>query len=542
MPRPPAKKSLRFPFAGVVKKRGFRNAPQSPPYPCIDAVNVRGQDVAGRDLGASRPGLSKVVSNSFGSITAMSTLTVVNQNGEREYYLVVVGNGVFHLIKGSVVTSTTAELLTDTSLVIQVEDGSSIVFESTVPETNPIGHTSAYSVAPYNGRLLLADSVLREYNAITGVVVPVRSPASSETATTPSAPENQPLVCVYRDRVFLTGENHLWYASRQGSHYDWNFGDDMEDTGRAVAGQLSFSGKIGDTPIALIPLDDQNLVFACSNSLWVLQGDPGEGNIRRISSEIGIVSPTAWAKNGEGTMLFLSNDGLYIWKAGSRQVPERFSEERLPGILRNPDIEKKILMAYDPVGRGFHLFITPSTGNGLHFWLTLSPPAIWPVKFGDEGHQPVCVARLEQGGLAEIVLGCADGHLRKFNPASIADDGTTLNSHVLIGPVFLAPDDTRDALFNEIHGILLSGNVVWRLFVDSTAEGVANKAQLALNEIVAGETPSAVAASGAWSAGRNDVERPRARGSWVVVLLSSNVRWVYEAVAITALQLGRARW
>ena len=63
----------------------------------------------------------------------------------------------------------------------------------------------------------------------------------------------------------------------------------------------------------------------------------------------------------EGTMAFLSNDGVFLWRAGSRAAPTRFSEDRIPDQLRNVSpTANTITMAYDPTGRGFHLFITPA--------------------------------------------------------------------------------------------------------------------------------------------------------------------------------------
>jgi len=527
-------KTLTFPLGGVVRRGGYRE--QTRPYSAPWAVNVRGiATLEDRERGGSRPGLSTVSTTDLGSsITAMVPVVSIDSDGARDYDVVIIADGLIYRLQGSTVTSEDAALAINA--VTLTIGGEEIVFPTAVSAVNPVGATASYSAAERAGKLYLADSVLRTYDPQTGIVAIV-------DASSGVIPTAQPVVSVYRDRIILTGANHLWYASRQGDPTDWHFGADHEDPGRAIAGQLAHAGRIGDTPNAVIPVDDKALVFGCENSLWVVYGDPSTGSLERISGEVGIIAPEAWAMSPDGDVAFLSNDGVYLWSAGSKGAPVRFSEGRVPGQLRSVSAAtNRITMAYDQDGRGYHLFITPDAGTGTHWWLDVENKALWPVLM-NALHEPVAVGRVDDGGLAEVILGCSDGYIRKFDKDATDDDGEDLESHVLIGPVRISVDDVRDAVLAEIHGIMadISGEVTWRVVMADSAEVAADTAVAGVASAVAGGVIAGVAASGLWADGRNTVVRPRSRGAWVVVWISAVGKWAYEAVPIVARQLGRLR-
>ena len=526
-------KTLTFPLAGVVRRGSYRN--QAHPYSAPWAINVRGvESIEGRERGGSRPGLSKLSSTALqGGIKAMVPLVSVDSvTGTRKYAIVVIAGESIYLYRGR--TTGFASIIPELTIngnVITI-GGEPVAFQSTAESG---GATLAKSAVARAGKLLLADNILREYDPQTGALVAL-------TASEGVIPSEQPVICLYRDRVILTGKDHMWYASRMGEPSDWGFGADMNDNGRAVAGQIAIAGQIGSAPKAVIPVEDKALVFACENSLWIIQGDPATGRLECVSGEVGMIAPNAWAKSENNLMAFLSNDGVYLWQAGSKAAPVRFSEGRVPGQLRNVDPDSNtITMSYDPDGRGFYLFITPHTGRGLHWWLDIENKALWPIVFHDE-HEPVAIARIDEGGMAEVIMGCRDGYIRQFGN-SIDDDGNPLESHVLIGPVKIAADDVRDAMLTEIHGVMadMSGDVEWRVVMGSSAEDVADMAVQGIGAYVNGDTPCGVAVTGSWAKRRNAVVRPRTRGSWMVIWISAKKTWAFEAIAIVARQLGRLR-
>ncbi len=526
-------KTLSFPQRGVARRREYRR--QVRPYAAPWAVNVRGIcPLEQRLRGGSRPGLVKVHANQFDTpITAVLPLTSVDNDGIRNQDLIVIADGSFSILRGESVSMGTARLFTDDGRAVQTADGDQIVFNTTASSVNPGGHSNAFDAVERNGRLFLADATLTEYNPLTGVVAPVE-------ASNGTVPEGCPLITLYRDRIFLAGADHVWYASRQSDPTDWHFGADMDDAGRAVAGQVQFSGRIGDTLQAMIPRGDSALVFAARNEMWLLRGDPADGTLQQLTDGIGVLSPTAWAMAPDGMTAFLSSDGVYLMRAGSAEQPVRWSEERVPDELRNIDPSgKTIVMAYDVRGRGYHLFITPDSGTAQHWWLDVENQAMWPVKV-PSGMNPVAAGRLQGShGLTEVVLGCSDGYLRKFSDTAATDDGTAIESHVLVGPFRIVTDDLMDGILAEIHGILANntGEVQWRAVMGTNAEEAADKA---VNGIKSGSKTD-VAAEGTWKELRNAVQRPRCRGPWAVIWLTSKSRWAHEAIAIKINQLGRLR-
>lgn len=513
-------KTLSYPLAGIARRDSYRKQPR--PYATPFAYNVRGVgSLERRERGGSRPGLIKFCSTGFGpsEITAVNSVTAINAKGERVYLLIIVAGGALHVIEGDTASLPGAELLWDDGKTILWDDGKAIVFESMVSESSPVGTTGAHQTAERAGKLYLADSTLRFYDPLTGIVETV-------TASAGSIPASCPLICVYRDRLILA-KDHLWYASRTSDPTDWAFGATMEDTARAVAGATDFAGMIGEPIKAVIPFRDQYLIFACENSMWVLKGDPATGVMKCVSQQVGIISPLAWALSPDGLLCFLSNDGVYLGGVG--EVASRFSAERIPEELRNVSpTSNKISMGYNSFERGFHLFVSASES----WFLDIANKAIWKDTFAEE-HFPVAVAYSDGDGLRELILGCTDGYLRKFSPSSITDDGIPFPSTVVLGPFRISSSDVTDAVLAEIHGILAdnSNTLRWYLFAGNSAEECVDKTESIHN----------ADRSGIWTSDRNKVARTRCRGAWFAIRVEGYSLWSYEAIAVVGRQLGRLR-
>lgn len=533
-----AHKTLTFPLGGVSRREGYRE--QTRPYSTPWSVNVRGVcALEHRERGGSRPGLTTIAMQTVlgAAVSALFPVSCVDSSGDLHAYLVALSGGNLFVIEGSSLSEADGRLLTDAGATITAENGEDIVFDHTASAMFVGGNFVAIEAAAFKGKLLLADADLKVFDPLSGVVQTV-------IASSGVVPTNQPLIALYRGRVILGGKDGMWYASRTGSWSDWDFGGEMGDPSRAIAGQCARAGLMGEPLTAIIPMNDDSLLFASARGLWMLRGDPATGGVVQLSDSVGVIAPNAWAKSSEGILAFLSHDGVYTMAGAS--VPQRFSENRVPESLRDVDpLTNVATMAWDARERGFHLFVTPSSGVGTHWWLDVANKAMWPVVL-QEGHQPTAVARIagESGGLHDVVLGCADGYLRKFSGEATTDDGTDIESHVLIGPLRLTTDDLSDAILTEVHGVLAdnAGAVTWRIVPAVSAEEAADLAVEAVEDVLAGNEPTGVACSGTWVELRNRVDRPRVRGPWVTVWLSSTDRWAYEAIALRIAQLGRLRW
>lgn len=178
-----------------------------------------------------------------------------------------------------------------------------------------------------------------------------------------------------------------------------------------------------------------------------------------------------------------------------------------------------------------------------HFWIDVKTTknqdgqnivdvSFWPVGL-QEDHEPtaLCALRDRPGDYSNVILGCRDGYLRRFQPNQPTDDGTSFNSYVDYGPFPLAGPG-RDGMVTEIVGITAnrSGDVNWAIRTGNSAE--------------AAFTSSAVA-SGTWDLeGLSYREFPRARGHMAVIRVSNgeaDYTWGIEGIEIVIADAGKLR-
>jgi len=527
--------SLKFPKGGVSRRLSYRDTQR--PFTTPWSYNIWGEgQVENRERGGTRPGLEKFNANQFsGTITGIYSARFIDAAGAHQNHIYVIDDGTLSIVENDGTVSTvTSVLLWEDGVEIFWEDGQTIDFDSTVSSSVPGTEASGFSMAMYGNKLYIADSVLKRYDPLTGIVETI-------VASAGTIPTDQPIVAAYRDRIILGGEDHIWYASRMGDPTDWSLADEMTDQARAIAGQAAVAGGLSGVIKGIIPHLDRFLVIGTTSSLHVMQGDPSTGALTSISDTIGIMARNAWAKSPEGLLAFLSKDGVYLWPIGSSSYPTRFSEERVPEQLREIDPDTiTISMAYDAIYRGFHLYLKPAAGDGTHWWLDVESKAIWPILL-QTTHQPDAIAtHYTEDALPLVILGCDDGYLRNYDNDVTDDDGSDIENHVILGPFRMAGNDTVDAMLTELQGSL-SGTATWRVFAGKNAEDVADEAVAAMDAIVAGTLLAAVKAVGSWTGGTNTNRRPRVRGPWCAILLSSTGQWAYESVVATTMRLGKIR-
>jgi len=524
--------NVQFPLKGENRRGAY--AQTEAPYTTFRAKNVRGVDPLERRVrGGSRPGLAKYVDNDFGSvITAIQPLSYIDANGDIQHDFIVICDGVVNIVSGSTVTATVARLVTEDGDYVITEDGSYIIFASTVPSVNPIGNTNAYQTCQSEGRAYIASSTLLEYNPLTGVV-----------ATVANAPTSEPIVFPYDGRIVLTGQDHMFYMSKQGDFTNWDFGEDYRDISVAVAGFFGEDGVIGGTITFGAPYEDRAAVIATTDDLWVIYGNPsaaGDGQKKNVSRDVGIIAPQAACITPDGLLVFLARTGLYTWQIGTEKEPEPFSEYVIPDDLRDIDpTAKEVILKYDSKTRGVHLFLTPSSGAGEHWYLDMDHRAMWPVVFGSNTHQPLAVAVFEQSGDSEIVLGCGDGYLRVFDNDATTDDGTNIASAVMFGPFHISGQYAKTGQIVEMDADFAdnSSSITWKLYVASTAEEVCDNVETDLD----GGTTTYLDQTGTWSENHNIPNYPRSRGAWGVLWVASTGRWSFEALKLIFTQAGRLR-
>ena len=74
---------------------------------------------------------------------------------------------------------------------------------------------------------------------------------------------------------------------------DWDYS--QTDAARAIQGNFTFAGGVGEPITAIIPFHQNCLIIGCKSSVWTLNGDPGAGgSARRVDHEIGVLDSRAW--------------------------------------------------------------------------------------------------------------------------------------------------------------------------------------------------------------------------------------------------------
>jgi len=522
---------IEFPLGGQNRRAGY--AQKFRPFTTPRAINVRGVgSLEKRGRGGCRPGLAKFVDNDFGTnITGIQSVTYVDASGDRQQDLAVIADGTMNIVQGGSVTPTIAYLsINGDNLTIS---GDNLIFGSTVSSTNPLADGNSFDLAEWGGKLYIADSTLKEYDPVTGNV-----------NTVDDAPSGQPLVEIYQQRVVLAGGDHVYYISGQADATDWDAGADYENVGRAVFGQLSDQGIIGEKVLALHNYHDRALIFGCRDSIWALYGNPAGPEARKVnvvSPYVGILSRDSYTVTPNGTVIFLSRRGVYTWQIGSEAEPAPFSERLIPEELLAIDTTTTdVLMEYDHRSRGVHLFLTPQGINeeGTHWWIDLDNNAFWEVSLPYD-MQPLVSSRVTTDGYSDVVFGCRDGYIRRFDDSATTDDGTAIQSDIIIGPFHVSGQEGMDGQIVQMVGALAkgSGNVDWKIVVADSAEEVVDKAE----EILEADGLTGVDKIGRWTEGQNTREYPRSRGPWAIIWLSSTEQWSYEAITMYNAQLGRLR-
>lgn len=296
----------------------------------------------------------------------------------------------------------------------------------------------------------------------------------------------------YRDRV-LTFDSNGITASRVGSDSDTTLSSDVSDTIRPTLFQLSHGGAVGGAVVALVPHKDQYLLGFTATETWVQQGDPLTGPRRRVSDQVGIVGANAWCV-AHDTVYFLSSRGLYSVGAdgsGLKALSEDVIPEDLIGVT-----DATCTLTYQYSDRGVYVHKT-----GTDWFFDTERGGFWPF------------------------------------------DTTTGQSHVLLGPFFLADENAYGRIQN-LHGNMAtsSADVTWRIVTGDTAEQAAADGKTAIEAAVAGNDYSSyVKSTGVWSAGRSHMAYPRTRAIWAVLWLSASSDWAYEAAAMTRFASGKWR-
>ena len=336
---------------------------------------------------------------------------------------------------------------------------------------------------------------------------------AAPSADVGDAPTGASVVSKYRDRIFAARDAD-WFCSRVGKYHDWDYGADYADISRACAGNLAFAGERGETITAIMPIDNGMMYVATQHTMWRLIGDPANGELQLVSREYGVVGPKAWC-NANRRLLFVSHRGFVSLTYG--EMPT-FQSGGLPFFPTDPET----ILGFDAKENCCYSF-SPGGDYLVDVGMGTQNPAFWPIALPFDADVPQAVGTYN-GAIAFKF----NGTWRQFDDSVACE----LPSQIAFGPLRVSASDGEDGFFAELYATLAEGSA------DVTATVyTAHSAEAATRRAINGVGGTAFDFPAGW----NPVWRPRKRGAWAVVVLSSTGKWAFEAMRAVCRHTGRLR-
>ena len=362
------------------------------------------------------------------------------------------------------------------------------------------------------------------------------------------------LGCLYRGRLVLSGNAdypHQWYTSKTADPFNWLYA--TTDPLSAVAGNNADAGEIGDIIRALVPYKDEYLFFGCASSLWVLTGDPaGGGIISEVDLTVGMFGANSWCFDGEGNLYFWGTGGIYKTPIGFRTV-ENLTEISLPNLLADEDVNSsthRITMGYDIKRHGIVIAITKlSDGSNSNYWYDLKLKAFFPETYPNQcGPYSQYYYAANDNDNADLLIGCKDGYIRKFNDNKDDDIGnsdTAISSYAVWPLQHLAEDNDKEGKLTSLT-IELAGGATDGTFSDTDGISydihVADDAETLIEDIKDGTTPFTTGTLS--GTGRKARIRVKVRGAWLGLRLYNSTvseTWAVNKIYAEIIEVGRIK-
>jgi len=523
-------KDLHFPKAGIDVSQAFSRQPNRPvfggEYARTTAIanNVRGF-TGGRDRGGSRSGLKRYirreVSGEYFIVQELRVITIAGEN------MVQASNS------GRIVTLVAVSQ--GDIFIVNPGDTEWLPVINNTGETPPLNFTGLMMSTQCNQKLWFVDGI----NYVT--YDPFTNIATIWEAVSGDMPQDEDgnygrLICTWRGRVVVSGlllDPQNWFMSAVSDPTDWDYSPLSITPTQAIAGNNAPQGLIGDVITALIPYSDDILIFGGDSSIYAMKGDPmAGGQIDRVSDAIGIAWGEAWCKDPTGNVYFVSNKtGIYQMDPQKQGFGLRRISQQIEELLVTIDTGLYgIRLIWNDRQQGLHVFVTllSEPAPATHFFWDQRSNAWFTDTLQNNEHNPLCCATFD-GKLptdSVALIGSWDGIVRSIDPDATDDDGSTILSSVLIGPLLTKTAD--EIMVKELQGVFAtgSGTVTYQVFVSDTAEGAIF------------DDP---AAEGTFEAGRNFTDEVRQAGFAVYVKISGAGYWAMESIRVRLAAMGLIR-
>ena len=344
---------------------------------------------------------------------------------------------------------------------------------------------------------------------------------------------------MYRARM-VVASGSMWYASRSGALDDFDYGGDMEDKARAVAGNVALAGREGETITAIAAIADSALYVATKRSLWRVNGEVLQ-SISQVSDHTGIISRHAWCWDGV-RFWFWSDKGLYAHVTGE------------PLMNMTPHLEDAVrgwrmaTLIFDSERNGIHIFGVDGAGAASDWFYDIANKAMWKLQY-PSAKRPSSGGLAMVGGMNRVVFLCADGTWRYWDEAQATDDGTPIVSALAMGPVTHTTGNTENAFLAELDfemdtGITSQSGIRISGCAGRTTDEVIEASKSLVGWAASGASGTSAYEKFAYSVvpGWQKVVRPRIRcNSFAAVVWSTSGRWAISKITAVHRGCGRIR-
>ena len=367
-----------------------------------------------------------------------------------------------------------------------------------------------------------------------------------DTKVNGTMPDEPTILAMYRGRIVQSGDKnspHVVYMSEQANPFNFTYGTEDALSASAVAG--GYAGNIGDIVTAVVPYKDDYMILGCSQTMWLMRGDPAAGgSIDQISFTAGLFDKTSFAWDSEDNLYFLDSNGIYRIPAGFGAV-QKLTQQTLPDFVTDfaltPDVHR-VTMAYDRKKHGILIGKTDvDTGGNQNYWLDLRTGGFFPEAYPAEcSVYSANYYTADDPAYRELLLGCRDGFLRVFDPRLYKDQTTdaeaAIESFMLIGPGRIAGEN-RQGLLTQLLCVLSeeTNPVRFELYTAKTAEEVI---AAAMDDEINPHT------AGTITAGISSTIRPRCKGAYLILKLSNDTAdqsWAFEKITGQIISAGVLR-
>lgn len=345
-------------------------------------------------------------------------------------------------------------------------------------------------------------------------------------------PERCKLMVNWRGRIVIArgvDSPQQWHMSALGNPFSWNQFPIPRLSTRAISGVNARIGLAPDDINCLIPYTDNVLIFGCDSTIWAMVGDPADegsvGGFRQVSRTTGMAFGRPWAIDPEGIIYFFGSRGG-VWRMTPGSEPQSISDQQIDSLLRDADLGTyRVELVWDDEWNVLRVMFCGSA-EAIHYVWDREDKGWWTDQL-PYGVETLLTIDGDAPGDRKLVMGCADGYIRKWDSSVYNDDGTAITSRFLIGPV--TPQDSRNK---------------WR-FRDFRAQMSATQDPLTMN-VYESDTPDnkgTLRLTTVLQPGRNKSRPLQACGPYVWFQgthSTASKRWSVESMSVEAIPVGRA--